>query len=781
MAVPEQTPYIEHIANGVTTSFALEFECKDKEHLIVSVDNVEPNVGTWSLINEAVEFGIAPENGKIITIQRNTPFRRDTNFQSYDNSLRPATINKDFDWIWFKLQELGVANWLLKNYVDRKDDELKAYLVEEIHKQGVALDQLEDYYNYLMQRLAQIAVDKGWDASFVVDGNKNQKQINSETKDEISDIKSITDYTYTDHTPLSKLMGSKVDGQEVSSVLNDAVASNTNVLIDINCTVSSKVIIDKAVSFLGVKGKWVAQNTAMGFEVTASGAIIDKLNIDTNGKTYGIYERGVDNQLLNIKFKGDVGHYILSSGVRPYTYNCSHEKGYSQITPFVFAGAEDFEITKCLLDEYTGFGIQARWCKGGKMYDNTSNALFSKAQATTSTSTSYSINLGKTHTRFGVTVTNTEGKEVPVPFNISAPTGTTYTVTLDSAPTSGRILTLYGTDALESYQVNSGCSGVGIFDNTSNGTGDSNIVVGCDYRWNGSEWILDPNNVTATDEPVMTVIDNNTCSESLYSNIAINHSQQHVQITNNTLSRAALCYDRNGAFNTNILCSADGFIDGNSFGENAGTVKNNLTCLRAVSKSNKVGRAGLVIGTKNNFSLSSDASGFTSIFMGVDTEAIVRRQGTIIEGEYSHIGNEIQATFESAFVNNMPSETDNFTFSNSNGFLNKDTVNNIGGKNSVFINSGVTIDIEAKQGMRNRLSNKIVRVRMFVSGSGSINFFPLFSGASSADIKINVVGEATLVQREIYFPTSQLSAFLIRLSTNSTLHVQDIDIAYLSY
>lgn len=188
MAVPEQTPYIEHIANGVTTSFALEFECKDKEHLIVLVDNVEPNVGTWSLANGSVVFGTAPANGKIISIQRNTPFRRDTNFQSYDNSLRPATINKDFDWIWYKLQELGVADWILgnridalKNYVDDRDDELRAYLMEEIRKQGVALDQLEDYYDYLMERLAQIAVDKGWDASFVVDKNgRNQQEINDD-------------------------------------------------------------------------------------------------------------------------------------------------------------------------------------------------------------------------------------------------------------------------------------------------------------------------------------------------------------------------------------------------------------------------------------------------------------------------------------------------------------------------------------------------------------------------------------------------------------------------
>lgn len=187
MAVPEQTPYIEHIANGVTTSFALEFECKDKEHLIVLVDNVEPNVGTWSLANGSIVFGTAPANGKIISIQRNTPFQRDTNFQSYDNSLRPATINKDFDWIWYKLQELGVADWILgnridalKNYVDDRDDELRAYLMEEIRKQGVALDQLEDYYNYLMERLAQIAVDKGWDSSFVVHKGQTQFEINEE-------------------------------------------------------------------------------------------------------------------------------------------------------------------------------------------------------------------------------------------------------------------------------------------------------------------------------------------------------------------------------------------------------------------------------------------------------------------------------------------------------------------------------------------------------------------------------------------------------------------------
>lgn len=202
MAVPEQTPYIEHTGNGVTTSFALEFLCESKDHLIVLVDEIEPPIATWSLTGGNVVFTTAPAAGKKITLQRNTPFSRTTDYQSYNNSFRPPAVNKDFDWIWLKLQELGVADWILgsridalKNYVDRKDDELKAYLMEEIRKQGVALDQLDEYYNYLMERLAQIAVDKGWDAAFVVDASgKNQQQINYLSLARFDSLVSITDY-----------------------------------------------------------------------------------------------------------------------------------------------------------------------------------------------------------------------------------------------------------------------------------------------------------------------------------------------------------------------------------------------------------------------------------------------------------------------------------------------------------------------------------------------------------------------------------------------------------
>ncbi len=124
MAVQEQTPYVEYVANGITTSFALGFDCDNRDHLIVLVDDVEPVAGAWSFSNGAVVFNAAPENGKKITIQRNTPFSRSTDYQSYNNSFRPPAVNNDFDRVWYKIQELGVKDWLLDLKIQKFRDDV---------------------------------------------------------------------------------------------------------------------------------------------------------------------------------------------------------------------------------------------------------------------------------------------------------------------------------------------------------------------------------------------------------------------------------------------------------------------------------------------------------------------------------------------------------------------------------------------------------------------------------------------------------------------------------
>ncbi|WP_228257208.1 hypothetical protein [Acinetobacter sp. WCHAc060025] len=190
MAVPEQTPYKEYTANGVTKIFPLGFDVLEQDHLIVLVNDIEPPVGSWSLdaVNDTVVFKNAPVDGADIKIRRDTPLKRSTDYKTYNASLNPSSVNTDFDNIWRKLQEMGVLNWMVNNdvkdlneYVDSLNDETKAQFLAEIQKQGISLNQLESFTNQIYQNLANVAVSKGWFAEFVADGTENQKQINDLT------------------------------------------------------------------------------------------------------------------------------------------------------------------------------------------------------------------------------------------------------------------------------------------------------------------------------------------------------------------------------------------------------------------------------------------------------------------------------------------------------------------------------------------------------------------------------------------------------------------------
>ena len=182
MAVQPQTPYIEHVANGVTKSFNLDFDCDNKDHLIVLVDDHEPIFGDWHLDSGAVTFNSSPKNGAIIKVQRNTPFKRDRDYQSYDNSFRPPAVNDDFDRVWWKLQELGLADWLLSKGLDKEtqdrilaDIEIKADYIERyrVLEDGyIRRDaELKKYINDLIKLVTGDPSFNGIDASMVVSNN----------------------------------------------------------------------------------------------------------------------------------------------------------------------------------------------------------------------------------------------------------------------------------------------------------------------------------------------------------------------------------------------------------------------------------------------------------------------------------------------------------------------------------------------------------------------------------------------------------------------------------
>lgn len=105
MPVQQQTPYIEYECNGTTTVFPLSFDCDDSAYLIVKLDGKNASTSDWLLSSGSVVFQVAPKTGSKLSIKRNLPLERLTNYGSYDNSMRPQVLNSDFDNIWFKLQE----------------------------------------------------------------------------------------------------------------------------------------------------------------------------------------------------------------------------------------------------------------------------------------------------------------------------------------------------------------------------------------------------------------------------------------------------------------------------------------------------------------------------------------------------------------------------------------------------------------------------------------------------------------------------------------------------
>lgn len=162
MAVPEQTPFIEYTANGTTTVYPLTFDCDKSEYLIVSLNGEEVPVGSWSLTGGSITFNFAPANGVLITIERNTPFRRTTEYQSYNNSFRPTPVNKDFDLIWWKLQELGYRDqviWLalVKEIADRIAGDTN--LQNQINTIDEWLDNLQQNVNENTSDIAQLVTD----------------------------------------------------------------------------------------------------------------------------------------------------------------------------------------------------------------------------------------------------------------------------------------------------------------------------------------------------------------------------------------------------------------------------------------------------------------------------------------------------------------------------------------------------------------------------------------------------------------------------------------------
>lgn len=107
MTVENTNPIQHFTANGQSTVFAIGFAVEDKNSLKVTVNGTTVSVNDYSYdaLANAVVFNTAPVEGIEVVIERVTSLERSINYQTYNNSFRPETLNYDLDRIWHVLQE----------------------------------------------------------------------------------------------------------------------------------------------------------------------------------------------------------------------------------------------------------------------------------------------------------------------------------------------------------------------------------------------------------------------------------------------------------------------------------------------------------------------------------------------------------------------------------------------------------------------------------------------------------------------------------------------------
>lgn len=111
MAVPDQVPFNQSAANGVTTVFPYTFLIVEESQLAVYLDGVLQASGyTVSGVGVAgggnVTFSTAPANGVVVERIRETALTRTTDYPP-NGDLLESTLDADFDKTWQAMQEIN--------------------------------------------------------------------------------------------------------------------------------------------------------------------------------------------------------------------------------------------------------------------------------------------------------------------------------------------------------------------------------------------------------------------------------------------------------------------------------------------------------------------------------------------------------------------------------------------------------------------------------------------------------------------------------------------------
>jgi hypothetical protein len=549
-----------------------------------------------------------------------------------------------------------------------------------------------------------------------------------------------------------------LDGVDSTQPFAASVATGLRVYNDVAMKLSAEVTVSTVRQVIESDPmKIVTFEPGGQITLSADESQVHWMTVFSNDTTYCISQVGKNNLSYNCKFSGDVGHYVFSVGAENPAVLLCEASGYGAVIPFVYSSCTNFSHSQNKNYNTEGFGVQARFCTGGKMDGNEAVSPFrvtSQSAVNGQTAYTFTVSGSAEVRRAGLLIRDDEGVKAPE-FSITTASYPSYTVTLtsDTSVVGTGTITLYDTRTLENYQVNSGCFDIVMSNNTADGSGDANIVVGADYHFNGTSWVLDPNLVVFDDLPKRTVVRGNDLRNARDNNIAVNNLVDFVTIIGNTCYNAGYAKSADRYHDSNIGCSTASNIEGNTCITD-GFTRVGIASFPTVTPQNfRPGGENVFIGG-NKFSGSFKEGNYN---LEPLSQTGIRKKGIKIAGEYLMISN-LQEPLESTFTSGAPANTDYFTFAASGGGGSRDTSDKLGGVSSVVVGNGAFLQVTPTFYSAFR---GIVTLRCFIKGTGSLDVFWGFSGSTSAAISIpvsNLVWE----QFEVNFPVKDATSFLIR-------------------
>jgi len=284
--------------------------------------------------------------------------------------------------------------------------------------------------------------------------------------------------------------------------------------------------------------------------LTTTNTTVEGISIDSGTYClYGIFG-GNYTYVRNVIFSGVYGHcVILSSAVSSSIVGCTVKEGGTQDTPFVVASCTDVLVTDNIIEEHTGFGIQTRFSTTTTIANNVIKQRYYTQSFSASTATqTFTFTTGRSCSRFSAF----NDGAFRVVTGTTQTTPTSYQVTVTGL-TVGQAVVIYGFVGLESIQANSGCNSVIIDGNSVFHSGDSGILCGADYHYNGTAWVLNPSAVVESDYPRnITITNNNVVGPTLAAGIALNNATRAV-VANNTITDIG--YTSDIAYQAGVSCA----------------------------------------------------------------------------------------------------------------------------------------------------------------------------------------------------------------------------------